>query len=161
MKYKIRKKRLFEDETEKQSPVETKEQTAAKERMEKVNGILEKMKNVYWAISTDVSQEIMKVFPEFKNDADAKPVITAWSEFKKNPSEEAYNKFVDSFTKYGTATSQTKQEVADSAVKTQQQVESISSGFAQKLNEKMIQKSKQSFYNKALETGFFEPQMKF
>lgn len=164
MKYKIVKKnRLFEDNAEEQkSPVETPEQTAAKERLEKVNQILEKLKNVYWSIAVDIPEEIIKVFPDFKqNNPDAAPSIKAWADFKQNPSEQTFNKFIDEFTKYGTESSKTKAEVAESAVFVQQTVESVSTSFGQKLNNKLAEKTKQSFYNHALEKGYFEPQMKF
>lgn len=159
---KIRKHKLNEDDATVKSPVETPEQTAAKERLEKVNKILEQLKNVYWAISQNIPEEIKKTLPEFKTgNKEAEKAINAWDEFKKNPAESTYNKFVEEFKNYGIASSQTEAQVSESAVSVQQQVESLSSSFGDKLNKKLQEKTKQSYYNNVLETGYFTTQMKF
>lgn len=170
---KIRKKRIFEEdatttqqpqtETPKDNnPIETPEQKAAKEKQEKVSQILDKLKNVYWAISTNVPQEIQTLIPDFKKDNEqAKESIAAWDKFKQDPTEANYKAFVDAFSKYGTESTQTSEQVAFNAVETQNIDENLCRTFGTRLSEKLAGAQKQNYYNNVLETYYNKPQMKF
>lgn len=151
-----------QEQKEDKNPIETPEQKAMKERHEKVSQMLDKLKNVYWAISTNVPQEIQALIPDFKKEnEEAKTSIDAWDKFKKEPNENNYKTFVDAFSKYGEETTQTSEQVAYNAVEVQNISESISKTFGDRLNNKLAGAKKQSYYNNVLETYYHQPQMKF
>lgn len=161
---KIRKHRIFEEETaqeqkvEDKNPIETPEQKAAKERQEKVAQMLEKLKNVYWAIGANVPQEIQTLIPDFKKEnGEAKEAIDAWDKFKKEPVEANYKAFIEAFSKFGSETSQTHEQVAFNAVETHNISESVSKTFGQRLGEKLAGANKQAYYDGVLEKFYHQP----
>ena len=52
--------------------------------------------NIYWALAMNIPEELQKEVPEFKqgNQA-AADGIKAWDDFKKNPSKETYDTFIN------------------------------------------------------------------
>ena len=69
------------------------------------NGVRDNIQknNIYWALATNLPEELQKAVPEFKqgNQAAAEG-ITAWDEFKKNPGEQTFNTFLDKVKEFAT-----------------------------------------------------------
>ncbi len=83
------------------------QQTAAEQsqNLEKMQGLLKNITNVYWAISNNIPEEIQKVFPDFKQgNQKADPIIKLWNDFKANPDEGKFNTFINAFKNYGSET---------------------------------------------------------
>ena len=63
-----------------------------------LNGLAENIRNnnIYWALAMNIPEELQKEVPEFKqgNQA-AADGIKAWDDFKKNPSKETYDAFIN------------------------------------------------------------------
>ena len=63
-----------------------------------LNGLAENIRNnnIYWALAMNIPEELQKEVPEFRqgNQA-AADGIKAWDDFKKNPSKETYDTFIN------------------------------------------------------------------
>lgn len=108
---------------------------------QRVAEVLKKMENAYWAISTNVPEEIQKTVPEFNKDNEqAKPIIDLWEKFKGDPNQTTYNAFVDAFKNFG---------VPQQTDQNQQQQQAINAGyiadfdFRQALQENLRKNSKE------------------
>ncbi len=69
---------------------------------QKVQDTLKKMENTWWMISVNLPEEIQKDIPDFKQgNQQADPAIKAWNDYKQNPSEDTFKKFLEGFKAFG------------------------------------------------------------
>lgn len=122
---------------------------------QRVAEILKKMENAYWAISTNVPEEIQKSVPEFNKDNEqAKPIIDLWEKFKGDPNQTTYNAFVDAFKNFG---------VPQQTDQNQQQQQAINAGyiadfdFRQALQENLSRYSKEQMIIDSL-NYYYDPE---
>ena len=122
---------------------------------QRVAEVLKKMENAYWAISTNVPEEIQKSVPEFNKDNEqAKPIIDLWEKFKGDPNQTTYNAFVDAFKNFG---------VPQQTDQNQQQQQAINAGyiadfdFRQALQENLSRYSKEQMIIDSL-NYYYDPE---
>ena len=106
-------------------------------------------------MSVNIPEEIQKVYPDFKtgNQA-AQPTITAWQQFKENPNQQQFNKFIDAFKLYAQNPNPQQAQLPNQTQQPQAQQERMRYDFTTALNEKLNSVYKKNYYTNVI-TDYF------
>lgn len=162
-----------------QQPTQQQEQDQQQQQpnpnAQKVQDTLKKMENTWWMISVNLPDEIQKEIPDFKQgNQQADAAIKAWNDYKQNPSEDTFKKFLEGFKAFGgLSDDQNNQQQQNNGQQPaaqpaqQQPQQNVNAGlksaysFRKKLMENLEIANKKKYYNTVCEDYFDKNEFTF
>ena len=131
-------------------------------RAEEVNTFLKTVRDnvqqnkIYWALANDFVGEVQKNIPEFKADNPAaKPGIDAWETFKKDPSQQNFDAFIDQLQTFA-GVSQQQQPTAEQAQQQKAVNDSLVIDFGARLEKRLHEQIMIDKLSRQIEQGIYE-----
>jgi len=111
---------------------------------------------IYWALANDFVGEVQKNIPEFKADNPAaKPGIDAWETFKKDPSQQNFDAFIDQLQTFA-GVSQQQQPTAEQAQQQKAVNDSLVIDFGARLEKRLHEQLMIDKLSRQIEQGIYE-----
>ena len=111
---------------------------------------------IYWALANDFVGEVQKNIPEFKADNPAaKPGIDAWETFKKDPSQQNFDAFIDQLKAFA-GVGQQQQPTAEQAQQQQAVNDSLVANFGARLEKRLHEQLIIDKLSRQIEQGIYE-----
>jgi hypothetical protein len=111
---------------------------------------------IYWALANDFVGEVQKNIPDFKADNPAaKPGIDAWEAFKKDPSQQNFDAFIDQLKVFA-GVGQQQQPTAEQAQQQQAVNDSLVANFGARLEKRLHEQLIIDKLSRQIEQGIYE-----